>query len=209
MSLFLLTCPALVDTFRIGTHTPFLLSIYIVHFFNVFHLTVARPLPPLIGLETSFYRVFLAIASGLSIYTHSVPVLTYLASRLSIYTYSTLVLTLLRSGLSIYTHSVPVLTYLTSGLSIYTHSTTVLAPFCFLLALGSKTHFTHSFLLIFFSFFYIGANSYFTPAFLFTFLALPSHGANFNFAPALLLVPSGLGIYTHSLPVLPYRYTVD
>ena len=126
MSLFLLTCPALVDTFRIGTHTLFFPIPIYISFLTVFHLTVARLLLSLIGLESSFYLVFPAIASGLSIYTHSVPVLTYLASRLSIYTYSTLVLTFLRSGLSIYTHSVPVLTYLTSGLSIYTHGVPVL-----------------------------------------------------------------------------------
>jgi hypothetical protein len=129
MSLFILTCPALVDTFIIGTHILFFLSIYIVPFLTFHHLTVARPLPPLIGLETSFYRVFLAIASGLSIYTHSTPVLTFLTSGLSIYTHSIPVLTFLTSGLSIYTHSIPVLTFLTSGLSIYTHSIPVLTFF--------------------------------------------------------------------------------
>jgi len=107
MSLFILTCPALVDTFIIGTHILFFLSIYIVPFLTFHHLTVARPLPPLIGLETSFYRVFLAIASGLS-------VLTFLTSGLSIYTHSIPVLTFLTSGLSIYTHSIPVLTFFVS-----------------------------------------------------------------------------------------------
>ena len=114
MSLFILTCHSLVDTFRIGTHTIFLLSIYIFHFLTVHHLTVARPLPSVIGLETSFYLVFPAIASSLSIYTHSVPVLTYLTSSLSIYTHSVPVLTYLTSSLSIYTHSVPVLTLFVS-----------------------------------------------------------------------------------------------
>ena len=93
MSLFILTCPALVDTFRIGTHLLFFLYIYIFHFLTVFHLTVARPLPSLIWLETSFYLVFPEIASGLSIYTHSIHVLTFITSGLSIYTYSMPVLT--------------------------------------------------------------------------------------------------------------------
>ena len=110
MSLFILTCPSLVDTFRIGTSILFLIYIYFP-FLTVFHLAVARFLPSLIGLETSFYLVFHPIASGLSIYTHSIPVLTYLTSGLSIYTYSIPVLTYLTSGLSIYTHSIPVLTY--------------------------------------------------------------------------------------------------
>ena len=132
MSLFLLTCPALVDTFRIGTHTLFFPIPIYISFLTVFHLTVARLLLSLIGLESSFYLVFPAIASGLSIYTHGVPVLTYLTSGLSIYTHSVPVLTYLTSGLSIYTHGVPVLTYPASGLSIYTHSTpvlTTLTPF--------------------------------------------------------------------------------
>ena len=114
MSLFILTCPALVDTFRIGTNIRFFLSIYIFHFLTVFHLTVARPIPSLIGLETSFYLVFPAIASGLSIYTHGLPVLTLFWSGLSIYTHGVPVLTLFWSGLSIYTHSLPVLTFFVS-----------------------------------------------------------------------------------------------
>ena len=114
MSLFLLTCPPLVDTFRIGTHTLFKLSIYIFLFLNPFHLTVARLLPSLIGFP-------LAIASGLSIYTHGVPVLTPFWSGLSIYTHGVPVLTPFWSGLSIYTYGIPVLTPLCSGLSIYTH----------------------------------------------------------------------------------------
>ena len=127
MSLFNLTCPTLVDTFRIGTHILFKISIYIYPiFFTVLNLTVIRPLLSLTGLETSFYRVFLAIARGLSIYTHSIPVLTSITSGLSIYTHSILVLIPITSGLSIYTHSILVLTPISSGLSIYTHSLPVL-----------------------------------------------------------------------------------
>lgn len=81
MSLFLLTCPPLVDTFRIGTHTLFKISLYISLFLTLFHLAVARLLPSLMGF-------FLAIASGLSIYTHSPPVLSPFWIGLSIYTYS-------------------------------------------------------------------------------------------------------------------------
>lgn len=111
MSLFLSTCPSLVDTFRIGTHSLFKIYIYISHFLTVFHLTVARLLLSLIGLETSFYLFFPAIASGLSIYTYSMPVLSPFWSGLSIYTHSMPVLTPLCSGLSIYTHSLPVLSF--------------------------------------------------------------------------------------------------
>jgi hypothetical protein len=157
MSLFNLACPALVDTFRIGTHILFKIYIYISHFFTVLNLTVVRPLLSLTGLETSFYRVFLAIARGLSIYTHSIPVLISLSSGLSIYTHSIPVLISLSSGLSIYTHSIPVLISLSSGLSIYTHSILVLpyptlpCPnlFCFLLAHGSNSYFAPAFLLNF------------------------------------------------------------
>ena len=111
MSLFLSTCPSLVDTFRIGTHSLFKIYIYISHFLTVFHLTVARLLLSLIGLETSFYLFFPAIASGLSIYTYSMPVLSPFWSGLSIFTHSMPVLTPLCSGLSIYTHSLPVLSF--------------------------------------------------------------------------------------------------
>jgi len=126
MSLFILTCHSLVDTFRIGTHLLFFPIPIYISFLTVFHLTVARPLPSLIGLETSFYLVFPVIVSGLSIYTHSIPVLTTLTRSLSIYTHSIPVLTYLTRSLSIYTHSIPVLTTLTRSLSIYTHSTPVL-----------------------------------------------------------------------------------
>ena len=129
MSLFLLTCPPPVDTFRIGTHSLFKISIYISHFLTVFHLTVARLLPSLIGLETSFYLFFPAIASGLSIYTHSLPVLTPFWSGLSIYTHSLPVLSPFWSGLSIFTYSLPVLSPFWSGLSIFTYSLPVLSPF--------------------------------------------------------------------------------
>jgi len=145
MSLFLLTCPPLVDTFRIGTHTLFKLSIYIFLFLNPFHLTVARLLPSLIGFP-------LAIASGLSIYTHGVPVLTPFWSGLSIYTHGVPVLTPFWSGLSIYTHGVPVLTPFWSGLSIYTYGIPVLTPLC-----SGLSIYTH------------GANFNFAPAFLFNF----------------------------------------
>jgi len=126
MSLFNLTCPSLVDTFRIGTHILFKISIYMSYFFTVLYLTVERPLPSVTGLETSFYRVFLAMSSDLSIYTHGIPVLISLISDLGIYTHSIPVLISLISGLSIYTHSIPVLISLSSGLSIYTHSIPVL-----------------------------------------------------------------------------------
>jgi len=162
MSLFLSTCPSLVDTFRIGTHSLFKIYIYISHFLTVFHLTVARLLLSLIGLETSFYLFFPAIASGLSIYTYSMPVLSPFWSGLSIFTHSMPVLTPFWSGLSIFTHSMPVLTPLCSGLSIYTHSLPVLSFFR-LSPRMVQTSFLPLHLFLTFSLFYTWRKLHFRP----------------------------------------------